>query len=67
MKTTLMAAAALFGGAANAHRHNHEAFHLKRNEGDLVCSEVVQTITGTDFICMLPPPWGHLQHHQWTE
>lgn len=53
-----MAAAALLGGASahNHHqRHAHDAFHLKsrQNDTDLVCMEVVKTVTG-DFFCMSP-------------
>lgn len=52
-----MAAAALLGGASahNHQRHAHDAFHLKRGQNDtnLVCVEVVQTVTG-DFFCMSP-------------
>lgn len=64
MKANVVAAAALLGGASAAHnhhqRHAHEAFHLKRGnndtDADQVCTEIVKTITGDNYICMLQPP-----------
>lgn len=54
MKGTVLAAAALLGGASAHNNHAHDAFHLKRrNDTGLACSPVVKTVTG-DFICMYP-------------
>lgn len=53
MKSTIMATAALLGGAtAHLHGHAHDAFHLKNRQEGVVCEEVVKTVTGTEFICM---------------
>lgn len=52
MKTTVLAAAALLGGASAHNRHAHQAFHKRQNDTGVVCSAVYETVTGTDFICM---------------
>ncbi|KAF3769076.1 family 17 glycoside hydrolase [Cryphonectria parasitica EP155] len=52
MKGSVMAVAALLGGASahNQQRHGHDAFHMRRQNGtDKACTPVVKTITG-DFI-----------------
>lgn len=68
MKATVMAAAALLGGASahNHQRHAHaHAPYLKRGQNDagLVCTETVETITG-DFICMSSSPPA--RSHPWS-
>lgn len=53
MKATVLAAAALLGGVSAQHNHHaHQVFHKRQNnDTGVVCSVVVETITG-DFICM---------------
>lgn len=51
MKATVLAVGALIGGASAHSHHAHHDFHKRQNDTDVVCSMVVETITG-DFICM---------------
>ncbi|KAJ4421610.1 hypothetical protein N0V82_003611 [Gnomoniopsis sp. IMI 355080] len=51
MKATVLAAGALIGGAAAHSHHAHHDFHKRQNnDTDVVCSYVVETITGDNFI-----------------
>lgn len=58
MKTSPLVAAALLGGAnAHAHRRAHDLFNKRANDTEICvpgCTTHYTTITGTDFICMLP-------------
>lgn len=52
MKATVLAVGALIGGATAHSHHAHNDFHKRHNnDTDVVCSLVVETVTG-DFICM---------------